>query len=340
MNKKTKLFFLGLLMLIGISSAVFQYVKTFQSEIASAYDSNAPANGHSWAEMQCTSDLCIDTVNHRVGVGTDSPTAVLDVNGVIKLGTTTATCDSSLTGALRYSGGSLQACNGSAWTGAAGSTYGTAISNPGLSCLDIKNNNSGAIFDGNYYITLGGTTVMAYCNMTLADGGWTLVASQSAYHAGNHNYWLDHSTSTLPSSIATTGADIYKGGVNSDTKTLYVCKGSDGITYWFSVDKISIMWNNTKSNESGAGIIRATSGNFNSSIFNTVGGTVYWSKWYYYSGDGPQTSLWSITNPTVSIWGGNSRPYWTTEYVGCNSGSSYALSSADQVTPKFWIYVK
>jgi microcystin-dependent protein len=50
-----------------------------------------------------------------VGVGTSSPKAQLDVNGGVRLGNDTATCDSTKKGTIRFTGTSFQACDGSSW---------------------------------------------------------------------------------------------------------------------------------------------------------------------------------------------------------------------------------
>lgn len=81
--KKYYLAIISLLMVLALGAGIFQYVKTFNAEIADAYSAAKPANGHSWAEMQCTTDMCLDTVNHRVGIGTDSPAKPLEVTGDI-----------------------------------------------------------------------------------------------------------------------------------------------------------------------------------------------------------------------------------------------------------------
>jgi hypothetical protein len=96
MNKK--ILIVSLIVFLGLSVAIYQYAKELQSEFTSAaYSTAKPANGHSWSEMECTSDLCV--TGGKIGMGTDSPTVKLDVNGTIK-GTdvcnTTGNCLSAL----------------------------------------------------------------------------------------------------------------------------------------------------------------------------------------------------------------------------------------------------
>lgn len=57
------------------------------------------------------------TPGGKIGVGTNSPNAMLDVQGTIKLGTNGAatSCVSIETGALRYNNNHLEACNGTIW---------------------------------------------------------------------------------------------------------------------------------------------------------------------------------------------------------------------------------
>ncbi|MCK9446701.1 hypothetical protein M0Q50_07560 [bacterium] len=80
--KKNYLIILSLVT-IALVSGVYQYCQTFKNEIVDAYQATKPINGHSWAEMQCTSDACLDTTNHRMGIGTDAPTKALEVVGDI-----------------------------------------------------------------------------------------------------------------------------------------------------------------------------------------------------------------------------------------------------------------
>jgi hypothetical protein len=71
--------------------------------------------------------LTITSQSH-VGVGTFTPLATLTVSGTIsstdaiQVGTSTLSCGAGIAGALRYNGGDIQYCNGSAW----GSLVGAA----------------------------------------------------------------------------------------------------------------------------------------------------------------------------------------------------------------------
>jgi hypothetical protein len=44
-----------------------------------------PNPGHSWSEMECDSNMCVDVANGKVGIGTTNPGAKLEVSGNIKL---------------------------------------------------------------------------------------------------------------------------------------------------------------------------------------------------------------------------------------------------------------
>jgi hypothetical protein len=50
-----------------------------------------------------------------VGIGTTSPQAALDVNGAARVGSTAASCSSTNAGAVQYTSGTLEACNGTSW---------------------------------------------------------------------------------------------------------------------------------------------------------------------------------------------------------------------------------
>lgn len=74
--------FVSLLVLV----AAYLSYNTMKGENISAATIGTPNPGHSWTEMECSGDsLCVDTTNSRVGIGTNNPTAKLDVNGIINL---------------------------------------------------------------------------------------------------------------------------------------------------------------------------------------------------------------------------------------------------------------
>jgi len=92
MPKKTVFISLSVLLAIGLLAGVFQYVQTLKAELASAVTVGTPNPGHAWAQMQCSAtSLCIDTANNRVGIGTNTPSNQLYINGsggILNLGAT------------------------------------------------------------------------------------------------------------------------------------------------------------------------------------------------------------------------------------------------------------
>ncbi|MFA6368578.1 MAG: hypothetical protein WCX10_08485, partial [Bacteroidales bacterium] len=79
MNKKRFYIISSTLLLIGLFAGVIQYVGMFDALYAAATNP-----GHSWSQMECSTALCIDTTNNRVGVGTMNPTQTLEINGNVK----------------------------------------------------------------------------------------------------------------------------------------------------------------------------------------------------------------------------------------------------------------
>lgn len=82
------------ILVLTILATAFQYVNILKSEIVDAYSAIKPANGHSWSEMECTSGLCV-TSDNKVGIGTDSPSKKLEVNGDILASGTGDVCNGS-----------------------------------------------------------------------------------------------------------------------------------------------------------------------------------------------------------------------------------------------------
>ena len=78
MNKKRFYIISSTFLLIGLFTGIVQYVGILDTLYAAV---NNP--GHLWSEMECSSALCIDTVNSRVGIGTETPGETLEINGNI-----------------------------------------------------------------------------------------------------------------------------------------------------------------------------------------------------------------------------------------------------------------
>ena len=79
MEKQKHLIIIVIIFLLGVTFGVGQYIGTWNTFFAEA---TAPNPGHSWEEMECTTELCVGT---SVGIGTETPTANLDVNGNIRI---------------------------------------------------------------------------------------------------------------------------------------------------------------------------------------------------------------------------------------------------------------
>lgn len=76
----------GGVLLIGLMFGLYQYFQALHVENVSAVTVGTSNPGHNWSSMECSSDtICIDTVNKRVGIGTNIPSKTLEVNGDIKV---------------------------------------------------------------------------------------------------------------------------------------------------------------------------------------------------------------------------------------------------------------
>lgn len=89
--------------------------------------------------------------------------------------------------------------------------YGQIVTNPGLSCKDIYDNNPASInVDGSYYIdpdgTGGNTAYECNCDMTTDGGGWTLVENTGPKRTVNR---VAASSGTNPVPLAV-GSDFTK----------------------------------------------------------------------------------------------------------------------------------
>lgn len=106
----------------------------------------------------------------KVGIGTVSPTATLEVNGEIKVGTSVVICNSTSEGSIRYNTVSnfLEYCDGSAWRVVAATTASACTGPNAFSFIDINNAALGSIITSNT-ITPAGCAIPL--SVTVSGGG-------------------------------------------------------------------------------------------------------------------------------------------------------------------------
>ena len=106
MKTKNYVFTIVFGLLTGIVWFIMWSVNTFEAK---------SVLGSLWQYYQNGSSEIIYVTGVKVWIGTNNPQTTLDVNGALKIGDTTATCNSSLVGAIRYHSWLFQVCNGSSW---------------------------------------------------------------------------------------------------------------------------------------------------------------------------------------------------------------------------------
>jgi len=139
MNKKRIYIISSTLLLIGLFAGVVQYVGTFDALYAAATNP-----GHSWSQMECSEDLCIDAANHKVTIKN------LQLNGMLYDTTGYSASDSA---SLRLTGEGIRWDEPLTWTG---STHGL------IDCSNI----GGTVFD------TGSGTICRIRSATVPTG-WT-----------------------------------------------------------------------------------------------------------------------------------------------------------------------
>ena len=82
--------------------------------------------GASGIYTQDNANFFWDDTNHRLGIGTTSPQAALQIaGGEVQIGSSSLSCSTATAGALRYGTGSVTVCDGTHWDVIGGSSGGT-----------------------------------------------------------------------------------------------------------------------------------------------------------------------------------------------------------------------
>ena len=113
-------------------SARFQASPTSGSVVLGSTPAQFGGNGgviQALDSVGATGDLQINPFGGNVGVGTFTPIAKLTVSGGIRISMENVTCAASYAGTIRYNSGSIEFCNGSAWSalGTAGTVNSASI---------------------------------------------------------------------------------------------------------------------------------------------------------------------------------------------------------------------
>lgn len=88
-----------------------------------------------------------------IGIGTTSPTVSLTVVGEVQVSNSGVSCSSTTAGAIRYTSGNLQYCNGTAFTSLVSGTTGLTLDNITSGTTKVTANSNGYIS-----LTTGGST--------------------------------------------------------------------------------------------------------------------------------------------------------------------------------------
>lgn len=214
------LFFAGVI----IGQMYFELKADF---ISADYSTSKPANGHSWAEMECTEGLCIDSANDRVGIGVSNPAYKLDIVGSVH-----ATGDISSAGNINSAGTIVSSGNISS---SGTITAATDVCNGAGACLSqisnfvasqplINNvhNYSACTAAGGEVVSVGASYPLCRFNAASCPSGWTQYQNWATYGSHSACYY------TCCSNGGAAWANHSSNNPTFSCTVIYSCCGSDG----------------------------------------------------------------------------------------------------------------
>jgi len=202
MDKKFILFIT--ITLLAFSFSVYQYTKELGTDITRAAGIK-PNPGHLWSEMECSSDLCVN--NGKIGMGTESPSKKLEVNGdILASGTgdvcngsgkclssvfqtnviagTNPTCPTGQTMIMKAYNGSWYTADNASITSWNKVTCGVVLTSDGTSLLVNGNHTRKNCTDNSGTVASDGTYDMCRFNLASCPSGWTQYGNWSTTIAG------------------------------------------------------------------------------------------------------------------------------------------------------------
>jgi hypothetical protein len=224
--QKHHLFIVSIIIFMGLVFGIYQYFQAFETENVSAVTIGVPNPGHTWAEIECSANsLCIDTVNNRVGIGTNNPTATLDVGGTdsikIPIGTTSQRSVSPTNGMMRLNTttGKLEYYN-SGWNSVGGvvATGGTITEVGGYRVHTFTSSGTFTVTSGGnveYLVVAGGGGGGAYYGAGGGGGGFK--TGSLAIGAGSITVTVGAGGTggIVGGSVGTNGGDSVFGSITS-----------------------------------------------------------------------------------------------------------------------------
>ena len=277
-----------------------------------------------------TSDSGLVYSGGKLGVGTDTPQSLIQASGgEVQVGSSGATCSGTNAGAIRYSGGSMSYCNGSAWS---------PFSSASCTYTWTQRTTSGSRYWSSLALSSDGTHLAATDTgfgsggyiYTSTDGGATWTQRTGA---GSHDW-----NEIVSSSDGTHLAAIYMDCVNCGG--YYIYTSTDGGATWTQRTGSGLhMWSQIASSSDGTRLAATDGNTYNdtSSGLSFNPGYIYTSTnsgvtWTQRTGAGSHSGWAGIASSSdgtqlAAVDGGGGGPYGYI-YTSTDGGATWTQRTA------------